>query len=141
MLIEKLNKNDLPLYKKLIDECFGGSNDINKYIDSYDENNSNYEILVTKESGNIVGSMTFYKIDLFTFSFQPSLEVFNVCVASEYRGKKIAKNMFEYVIKYAKNNGYRSINLTCLDTAYDAHHLYESLGFNKTSSLKYNLLI
>lgn len=139
MIIEKLKPEDIAKYKELIDVCFGDSNDIEEY--DYDENNQNYQIIVAKDSDKIVGSVTFYCINLFTFSFQPTLEIFNVCVKEQYRGKKIAKSIFEHVTDFAIKNGYNSINLTCLDTAYDAHCLYESLGFNKTSSTKYNLTL
>ena len=44
-------------------------------------------------------------------------------------------------IKNAKKNGYRSISLTCLDTAYPAHRLYESMGFKKAGSVKYDMRI
>jgi len=137
MIIEKLKPQDIGKYKNLIDSCFDGSNEIEKY--KYDENSASYRIIVAKDSDEIIGSITFYCIDLFTFSFQPTLEIFNVCVKKEYRGKKIAKTLFEYVFDFAKKNDYNSINLTCLETAYEAHHLYESLGFNKTNSVKYNL--
>ena len=78
-----------------------------------------------------------YKLELFTFDFQPALEIFNVAVLKEYRGKKVAKSIFDYIINYAKNNGYKSIHLTCLDTAYNAHKLYESVGMKRASSVKY----
>lgn len=138
MIIENLRKSDLKSYKDLMDTCFGGSNVIDDYKNNYNKH-SNYEIIVAKDTNKVIGSITFYKINLFTFSFQPALEIFNVAVLPEYRGQKIAKKMFEYIIEYAKNNGYKSIYLTCLDTAYDAHHLYEALGFKRTSSVKYNL--
>ena len=38
MIIEKLKKEDLNEYKKLIDEAFNGSNDLDSYY-NYDENN------------------------------------------------------------------------------------------------------
>ena len=138
MIIEKLKFNDIRLYKSLIDECFDGSNDLNHYMDNYSEND-NYEIIVAKEDNKIVGSITFYKINLFTFSFQPALEIFNVAVLKEYRGKKIAQRLFEYIIKYAKVNNYKSIYLTCLDSAYGAHQLYEKMGLQKMNSVKYSL--
>lgn len=141
MIIEKLNVLDLESYKQLIDECFDGSNDIECYNEHYDENSPNYEILVAKDGKKVIGSVTMIKLDLFTFSFQPSLEIFNVAVLRDYRGKKIAKQLLDEVIKYARNNKYKSIVLTCLDTAYDAHRLYESVGFIRTSSVKYNLSI
>ena len=80
MIIERLKKEDLKLYKDLIDEAFDGSNSIDSY-EKYDENSRVYQIIVAKEDNKIVGSITFYKIDLFTFSFQPCLEIFNVCVS------------------------------------------------------------
>ena len=137
MEIEILKKSDLESYKTLIDECFDGSNNISEY-EKYNPE-ANYKIVVVKDGDKVVGSITFYKIDLFTFSFQPVLEIFNVAVLKEYRGQKIAKKLFEYIIDYANKNGYKSINLTCLDTAIPAHKLYESVGFTRTSSVKYNL--
>lgn len=137
MLIEILRKSDLESYKALIDECFDGSNDICEYKKYNPE--AEYTIVVAKDGNKIVGSITFYKLNLFTFSFQPVLEIFNVAVLKEYRGQKIAKKLFEFVLDYARKNGYKTINLTCLDTAVDAHGLYESVGFVKTSSVKYNL--
>ena len=136
--IEELKNEDLEQYKHLIDSCFGESNSIEHYKNSYNKND-NYTILVAKENDKIVGSITFYKIDLFTFSFQPALEIFNVAVLKEYRRKNIAKSLFTYIIEYAKSNGFKSIYLTCLDTAHEAHKLYENIGFNKMSSIKYNL--
>lgn len=139
MLIEILKKTDMESYKALIDECFDGSNNISEYKKYNPE--ANYKIVVAKDGNKIVGSITFYKIDLFTFSFQPVLEIFNVAVLKDYRGQKIAKKLFEYIINYANKNGYKSINLTCLDTAIPAHKLYESVGFKRASSVKYNLYL
>ena len=137
MEIEILKKSDIESYKELIDECFDGSNNIDEYKKYNPE--ANYKIVVAKDGDKVVGSITFYKIDLFTFSFQPVLEIFNVAVLKDYRGQKIAKKLFEFIFDYAKKNGYKSINLTCLNTAVPAHKLYESVGFTRASSVKYNL--
>ena len=139
MLIEILKKVNIESYKNLIDECFDGSNNISEY-EKYNPE-ANYKIVVAKDGEKIVGSITFYKLDLFTFSFQPVLEIFNVAVLKDYRGQKIAKKLFDFVFDYAKENGYKSINLTCLDTAIPAHKLYESIGFTRTSSVKYSLYL
>lgn len=138
--IEILKRMDLPKYKMLIDTCFDGSESIEEYEKKYNEE-SQYTILVAKDGEKVVGSITFYKIDLFTFSFQPALEIFNVAVLPEYRGQKIAKMIFEYVIKYAKENGYKSIYLTCLENACAAHKLYESVGFKRMLSTKFSMMI
>ena len=139
MIIEYLKKEDIKEYKELIDEVFDGSNPI-EYYEKY-IGNENYKILVMKVNNKIVGSITFYPIELFTFSFQPTLEIFNVAVLKEYRGQKNSKKLFEYIIEYAKENNYKSINLTCLDTAYSAHKLYESVGMKRTSSIKFNMIL
>lgn len=136
-MIEKLKKEDIKLYKQLIDEVFDGSNDISQY-NKYEETNTNYEIIVIKEDDMIVASLTYYKIDLFTFSFQPCLEIFNVAVLKAYRKQGLAKQLFNYVFEYAEKNQYKQIYLTCLDTAISAHKLYESVGFHKMNSLKYS---
>lgn len=138
MRIEELEYKDLQQYKNLIDNCFGNSNDIEYYKNNYKKNDS-YTILVVKDQNKVIASATFYKIDLFTYSFEPKLEIFNVAVLEEYRRRNIAKSLLTYIIEYAKNNNFKSIFLTCLDTAYNAHKLYESIGFKKTSSIKYNL--
>lgn len=135
--IEELKEEHLDSYKELIDECFGGSNDISEYKNH--QKNEHYIILVARKDDEIIGSIAIYKIDLYTFSFQPCLVLFNVAVKEKYRNNKIAKNLMDHVIDYAKQNGYKSISLTCLSDAYDAHGFYESVGFKKTSSLKYNL--
>lgn len=139
MLIGILKKSDIESYKRLIDECFDGSNSITEYK-KYNSR-ANYKVVVAKDGKKIIGSITFYKLDLFTFSFQPVLEIFNVAVLKDYRRQNVARKLFAYVTNYAKENGYKSINLTCLDTAIPAHKLYESVGFKKTSSIKYNLYL
>ena len=57
MIIERLKKEDLKLYKDLIDESFGGSNDIDSY-NNYDYiiDNTNYDDL-KKQIENILRSV------------------------------------------------------------------------------------
>lgn len=137
MNIEQLKKEDIIQYKALIDECFGNSNPTDNY-NQYEEN-APYTIWVMKDEQAIVGSVTEYPIDLFTFSFQPCLMLFNVAVRKPYRKQGIAQTLLKRVIQAAKIDGYRSINLTCLDDAPSAHALYESVGFEQTDSRKYSL--
>lgn len=138
-MIEILKYEDIEKYKKLIDDSFDVSNNLDFYK-KYSENR-NYTIIVYKENDIVIGSVTFYRIDLFTFSFQPCLEIFNVAVLPSYREKGIGKALVNYVKKYAKENGYNQIYLTCLDNARSAHKLYESVGFKRASSIKYFLNI
>ena len=137
MKIEVLKREDIVSYKELIDECFGSSNEIEKY-ERYCENKS-YKIFVAMDGRTVVGSVTQYSIDLFTFDFQPCLVLFNVAVRASHRNLLIAKTLLQHVIESAKQEGYKSISLTCLDTAVPAHKLYESVGFEKTGSVKYSM--
>jgi len=136
MIVEKLKKSDLKKYKELIDEAFDGSNNIEEY-DKYDENSSSYEIVVLKEKDELVATVTMYKLDLFTFSFQPTIELFNVAVKKSYRRKNLGRIILNYVFEYAKENGYKTINLTCLESESGVHSFYEGLGFEKANSRKY----
>lgn len=140
MIIEKLKREDLPKYKALIDEAFDGSQDIDKYL-QYDENSKAYEIIVLKEKDELVGSVTMYKLDLFTFSFQPTIELFNVAVKSSYRRQNLGRILMNYVIDYAKENGYKTIHFTCLESEKSVHDFYESCGFTKAESRKYNMYL
>jgi len=69
IVIEILKYEDLDKYKQLIDNCFGSSQDLKTYKNSYTLD-KNYEIIVAKLEGKIIGSITMQKIDLFTFEFQ-----------------------------------------------------------------------
>jgi len=136
-MVEILKPEDIVSYKNLIDECFGASNDLDRYR-TYRENQA-YTIFVVKDGDEIVGSVTQYSIDLFTFDFQPSLILFNVAVKAAYRGKRLAQTLFEHIIEKAKADGYCSISINCLEDAYAAHRLYENFGFKRASSVKYDL--
>lgn len=135
MTIEKLTPADLSAYKALMDECFG-----NCCVDGYRESAA-YDIVVAKEDGELLGSMTLYKIELFTFGFQPCLELFNVAVTASARGCGIGRALMDYAKEYAKERGFKSISLTCLEEATPAHRLYEAAGFKKAPSRKYALYL
>ncbi len=134
-----MRTEDLESYKELIDGCFGSSNPIEQY-EKYHQNQA-YTIFIVKDGNEIVGSATQYNIDLFTFSFQPCAMVFNVAVKANFRRKQIARGLLGHIIANAKKEGYRSISLTCLESAYPARKLYEDIGFSKAGSVKYEMVI
>ena len=140
MIVERLKKDDLPKYKALIDEAFDGSQELSEYL-KYDDNSKSYEIIVLKEKDEIVGTVTMYKLDLFTFSFQPTIELFNVAVKKKYRRQNLGRILINYVIDYAKENGYKTIHFTCLESEKEVHEFYESCGFVKAESRKYNMYL
>ena len=119
-----------------MDTCFGNSNDIEQYR-NYSENAA-YIIFVIKDGDEIAATTTQYAIELFTFGFQPCLMLFNIAVKPEYRKSGMGRLLLEFIIENAKGK-YKSISLTCLADAHAAHNLYESLGFKKTDSVKFEL--
>lgn len=137
--VEKLDKKDIASYKDLIDNCFGGSNALEWY-QKYQQREE-YTIWVVKEKGTIIASVTQYVIDLFTFEFQPCLMLFNMAVLEEYRKQGIGKQLLSFVIQKAREDGYRQISLTCLESAEPAHRLYESVGFQRADSCKYIIFL
>lgn len=135
MEITYLEKSDIASYKALIDKVFGSSNDISEY-DNYER--GNYEILVAKDGEKIAGTLGFYKMELFSYDHQPSLELFNLAVDPDYRGRGIADALFEHMLNYAKENSYKSISVNCGKTAYAAHKLYEKMGFSENTSVRFS---
>ncbi len=140
MVIEKLKKEDFVKYKELIDEAFDTNTDINSYS-KYNPENESYEIVVIKENEDIIATLTMYKLNLFTFSFQPTIELFNVAVKKEFKRKGLGKLLIDYVKEYAKKNGYKTIHLTCLEEEKDVHLFYENVGFKKNESRKYSMYL
>ncbi len=131
-MIEELEKKDLIQYKELIDACFGSSTELINY-EKYDKNDR-YTILVYKEDNKIVGSVTYYKIDLFTFGYYPAVQLFNVCVLPEYRKNNIAAKLVAEVELFCKKNGYKTMFINCLE---QLGKFYEKIGFSKDDSVKY----
>lgn len=100
-------------------------------------NDKNYKIFISFVDGQMVGAVTVVAVDLFTFSDRPFLVLFDVCVRENYRRDGVGLALMEYVKEYGRENGYKSINMTCLESALPAHRLYEKAGFVKRDSRKY----
>jgi len=137
--IDYLKHAELGQYKALIDEAFNNSNPLSTYEKSYDENSPSYKIIVAKDGDKLIGSLTIYRLDLFTFDSQPTLEVYNVAVLKEYRGGDAATLLFDFLKKFALDNNYASISLTCLADAHRAHNFYEKMGFNKIDRMRFTM--
>jgi len=52
-----------------------------------------------------------------------------IAVDGEYRGQGIGTTLFEALIHYAQDNGYKAIRLDVIDTNPSARRLYDRLGF------------
>lgn len=65
-------------------------------------------------------------------------EMKRLWVRPEFRGKKIGRQLAEFVIEQAKLIGYSKMKLDTIDTMTEAIKLYVSLGFRSTSAYRYN---
>lgn len=57
-----------------------------------------------------------------------TLYIDDICVLEKYRRMGIAKELFEYVKKYAKDNGYYNITLNVWSFNDNAYSFYEKMG-------------
>jgi ribosomal protein S18 acetylase RimI-like enzyme len=64
-------------------------------------------------------------------------EMKRLYVRPQYRGKKIGKLLTEYVIDYARGNGYRRMRLDTLPNLDKALALYNSLGFKRIAAYRH----
>lgn len=64
--------------------------------------------------------------------FQPIKGIYidDLCVDKAYRGKHIGKQLYEYVLAYAKNMGCYNVTLNVWYDNTSALHFYESLGLH-----------
>ncbi|HPE14680.1 MAG TPA: GNAT family N-acetyltransferase [Bacilli bacterium] len=61
------------------------------------------------------------------------IEIVNIFVNEQYRNQKIASNLMNYIIDYAKNNNKTNITLEVNSINKIAIHLYEKFGFKKVA--------
>ena len=57
-----------------------------------------------------------------------TLYIDDICVDSENRGKHIGKTLFDYVVAYAKENGFYNVTLNVWSCNDSALKFYESMG-------------
>ncbi len=57
-----------------------------------------------------------------------TLYIDDLCVDKDLRGQHIGRQLYEYVLKYAKNNGYYNVTLNVWSCNQSAMKFYESCG-------------
>lgn len=69
-----------------------------------------------------------------TFQAQPLVNVHDLCVRREFRGRKIGREILRRVEERARRMGCGKITLEVRDDNFRALHLYESAGFEGRTS-------
>ena len=97
-------------------------------------------ILVAEEDGKIIGHAFLKLLDSpETRNTYPAriLYIDDICVDEEYRGRHVAKSLFEHVLKYAKNEGFDRIELNVWEKNETARAFYESLSMRPLKTTMY----
>lgn len=59
-----------------------------------------------------------------------TLYIDDLCVNKAFRGKGIGKKLYEYVIEFARNNGFYNVTLNVWADNVSAVSFYQKLGMN-----------
>ena len=139
--LEYLKHNDLPQYKKMLDDVLGESEPLEHLQANYKENHPSVKVVVAKKETEIIGSITFALIDTFTSSLDPKIEFSNFATSVSARGTDAATLLINFVTDYAKKHGYKSITVNCFADAHRAHRFYEKMGFEKLDSIRFRVKV
>lgn len=120
---------DYKTVKDLLDRMspqFSPSLSCNMDLDSYAEKlATNATFLLCKSSDLVVGAIVFYPNSSTSIIYIPL-----VWVDNDWRGQRIAKNMFMSLLQYGDSNKFKNIDLEVLKSNKEARCLYSSLGFS-----------
>ena len=85
-------------------------------------------MFLARERGRIVGVINVYRIPQIRKG-EHCAEVEEVYVIPEFRGKGVAKQLMDAVVKWTKSNRVRSVRLESGRRLKRAHAFYEKCGF------------
>ena len=93
-------------------------------------NDDNNPIFVYEDNNHVVGHAfleTIIKGNRLVNNIK-TLYIDDICVKKEERNKGIASGLFDYIKKYAKDNGYYNIELNVWSFNDNAYKFYEKMG-------------
>jgi ribosomal protein S18 acetylase RimI-like enzyme len=95
-------------------------------------NNPSNELIVATLNEKVVGVLQLTFIPNISYQGGWRALIEGVRVAAEYRGQGIGRQLFKHAINRAQEQGCHMIQLTMDKQRTDAHHFYQSLGFQAT---------
>ena len=139
MKIRSAHKEDIPFIVQMIaiDELGRLREDYQnplpeKYYVAFEniKNDSNQELVVLEnETGVVIGTLQLSFIQYLTYQGGIRAQIEAVRVHTEYRSQGIGKQLFEWAIQRAKDNGAHVVQLTTDKERSDAFKFYGKLGF------------
>ena len=89
-------------------------------------------VLFVLYDGRIVGLATCF-MNFSTFCAKPYINIHDIIIEREYRGKGLGRTLLEKIISLAQEQNYCKVNLEVRDDNISAKQLYASLGFQDTT--------
>ncbi len=91
-------------------------------------------ILFIAVNGDIVGLTTCF-INFSTFKARYYINIHDIIIKDEYRGKGLGRKLLEKCIEISQERGYCKITLEVRDDNHNAKYLYQSLGFKESEPI------
>ncbi|GHT86667.1 N-acetyltransferase [Bacteroidia bacterium] len=123
------------LINAYIDDEMGGGEPLSeseqvRLVDGLD-NHPKSMVFLAEIDGVFVGLLTAFE-NFSTFTAKPMINIHDVIVLKEYRGKSIGRQLMNALISEAENRGSSRITLEVRKDNPTAQNLYKSLGFKDT---------
>jgi ribosomal protein S18 acetylase RimI-like enzyme len=88
-------------------------------------------VFLAETEGVFVGLLTAFE-NFSTFTVKPMVNIHDIIVLKEYRGKGIGRQLMNAVIREAENRSCSRVTLEVRKDNANAQNLYKSLGFEET---------
>lgn len=98
---------------------------VNRVITQFTEG---FQLAAIFDADNAVACCGFREMN--TLAWGKIIYIDDLATLSSERGKGYASKLLEFVIQYAKDNGYNEVHLDSGYQRLDAHRLYLNQGFN-----------
>ena len=137
----RATRKDLPeIVRMLADDFLGAQRERfenplpESYVKAFEEiaADRNNELIVAEIDGEIVGTLQITFTPSISFQGGKRATVESVRVDAKHRGKGLGKELIQWAIERAKNEGCHILQLTTNSERTDAHRFYENLGFKGT---------
>ncbi|KKQ35868.1 MAG: hypothetical protein US52_C0014G0013 [candidate division WS6 bacterium GW2011_GWA2_37_6] len=121
-----------------LDDVYYGDWDAREYLLNAIENDEPH-LLVASENGNLVGFVTFDKgkEEYSDTKIKEFVEVKEIFVLPEFRGKGIGRMLLSEVEKFSKKENLGWVKLQCSTKNPDALKFYESMDYRDRQRLLY----
>ncbi|OAV73747.1 ribosomal-protein-alanine N-acetyltransferase [Bacteroidales bacterium Barb7] len=88
-------------------------------------------VLLARTNGVYSGLLTAFE-NFSTFTAKPMINIHDICVLKDYRGKGVGRQLMTAAIAEAENRGCSRVTLEVREDNIPAQSLYKSLDFNDT---------